>query len=207
LDEKGKMKSEYQLKGRGEWTGVMISKNKKYLNVHTILNHITEEAESVMLNDEGNVLWSVKHNLFGVYPSPNGKYIVGIPTIEWGDAPICVYNEKGLVKEIKKDSRSWKLSFSKDGSWFAVTLAIRIEGKEKYRADLIVFDDKGNELWRKNSIARGDAAYSCPIDITDDDIITVITGGDEYKIYHFDKKGNLIKEEQGNLKMFREFKR
>ncbi|MDI6703292.1 MAG: hypothetical protein QME40_01265 [bacterium] len=203
LNEKGEMKSEYQVKGQREWTGVMVSKNKKYLNVHSIINYEKEEAESIMLNDEGKVLWSVKHNLFEVYPSPNGKYLVGLPTIEWSDAPIYVYNEKGLVREIKKDDLSCRLSFSKDGSYFAVTLTTRIEGED--RADLIVFDGEGNELWRKNGITRGIAADYCPINITDDDIITVMTGGDEYKIYHFDKKGNLVKEEQGNLELLRQF--
>lgn len=69
----------------------------------------------------------------------------------------------------------------------------------------MIVDKNENELWRKNDLTRGTAAHDCPISISDDDTITVITGVDEYKAYRFSKGGNLISAEKGNLDLFRTY--
>jgi hypothetical protein len=130
LDEKGSVKKEVPLQryipDKQSPARINIAKNRQYIRINTPIKEDEHgdlvEAESVILDTAGNVLWSIKHNLSIVYLSPDGKYIVGVPTLDWSDAPIYVYNEKGLVKEIKKNTSWWDIDFSADGSYFAVTI-------------------------------------------------------------------------------------
>lgn len=200
LDERSKLKSSVartpSVPGKSG-SIVRSAKNKKYIALNNILKYNqpaerVEDGELIMLNDDGSELWKRPHNFANIIPSPNGRYILGTPDSAFGGAPISVINEKGVIKEIKKDSRRWKIDFSKDGSYFAVTIQTRIEGDEKYRADLIVLSESGEELWRINSIARGTASDSCPVTITDDDLIIVTTGVPEFQEYRFDKQGNRV---------------
>ena len=121
-------------------------------------------------------------------------------------------DQKKVVREIEKDDQSWDVDFSKDGSYFAVkvvTIKRKMDGARRvreYAAHLIVFGSRGNELWRKENIARGEASFASRVKISDDDIITVMTGVGEYKIYSFDKNGELVREQKGNLELLRRFK-
>jgi hypothetical protein len=198
---------------------VSVSKNKKYLSINTPMEGFevgdVVRKRSIILDDTGRELWELKHDLHEVHLSQNGKYIVGYLGPHVG-GPIYVYNEKGLVREIEMHDISWSVGFSKEGSYFAVTIRTidsekikkakeydRLQNPEEARkirhearkAHLIVFDDKGNELWRRKNIAKGSASASCSINISDDDIITVTTGVPEFKVYRFDKEGNSIQKE------------
>jgi hypothetical protein len=177
---------------------VGISKNRKYLAIYTpvvttpieLRGKITDWEESgyikndtVIMDTEGNKLWSVVLECSGnPHISSNGKYIVDIDVGGELDGPSVIYNENGMVKEI------WALGcfavdFSKDGSWFAVIT--------ERRHDLIVFDEKGNELWKKRNFGEGWDSEKC-LNISEDDIITIIFGMNQDIKYRFDKKGNLI---------------
>ncbi|MEW6607028.1 MAG: hypothetical protein AB1414_06180 [bacterium] len=227
LDKYGEIKKEIDTSNKTLW--VKLSKNKEYILVEKtfypeVSGNISEKVEGIekveseVLNKEGKILWNVTHKLAVTYLSPNGKYIVGnfshFSPEGWGYS-VLIYNEKGLVKVVKNERMQPHIDFSKDGSWFAVTIGTidwKLSDKilEKTgrhgggRAHhLIVFDEKGNELWRKENIAKGwdeilgldfpDEIWS--LNISNDDIITVITWhvGTNKKIKHcFDKEGNLI---------------
>lgn len=201
-DEKGNIKQRVKLlktiPGKS-WSNVSESKNKKYIAINNIgvydqKGEWIENAEMIMLNSQGEELWRMKHNLANIIPSPNGKYIVGVPDAAFGGAPISMFNEKGLIKEIAKDDRAWNVDFSKDGSFFAVTVVTydKIKkGSEKYQGHLIVLDEEGNELWRKKNITIGDSSFS-EVNITDDDTVSLTTGLPERKVYRFDKEGDPI---------------
>lgn len=197
------------------WSSVRVSKGRRYIGVNSVNKYSREvviDADFAMFDDEGRELWKMKHHLTSIIPSPNGEYVVGIRDAAIGDAPIYVYNAKGLVREIEKDDQSWDVDFSKDGSYFAVkvvTIKRKMDGARRvreYAAHLIVFGSRGNELWRKENIARGEASFASRVKISDDDIITVMTGVGEYKIYSFDKNGELVREQKGNLELLRRFK-
>ena len=160
------------------WSTVRKAKNNRYLAINNV--HIydqkaerIEDAEMVMLSNDGEELWRMKHNLASIIPAPNGKYIVGVPDAASGDAPVNVFNEKGLIKEIAKDDQAWSMDFSIDGSFFAVTVVTfdkTKKGAGKYKGHLIVVDEGGNELWKIENIATGESSFS-EIKISEDDVI------------------------------------
>ena len=197
------------------WSSVTISKGRKFIGVNSVIEYSREnvrDADFIMFDDEGRELWKMKHHLTHIIPSPNGEYTLGIPDPAIGDAPIYMYDAKGLVREIRKDNRSWDVDFSKDGSYFAVKMVtVKQEGEADRKvleaaAHLIVFDSRGKELWRKENITSGPASFACRVKISDADVITVITGVGEYRILTFDKNGKLLQERQGDLEALRRFK-
>jgi RNase H-fold protein (predicted Holliday junction resolvase) len=198
---------------------VIISENRKYIAVTT--PEVSEEYkkkfdweefeemfeemcdyDTVIMDTEGNELWSVVQDNSYVYISPNGKYGINFVGGE-GNIGGAVYINKDGIKNLTP--KHWDFQgvyFSNDGTWFAVT----VEGNETILTEsgkyggyishhyLIVFDERGNELWRKENIAEGDWNIE-EVSISDDNIITVITGNyitSEKIRYYFDKKGNLI---------------
>jgi len=216
LDQRGNTKKEVRLlenaPGKG-WSTVIVSTNRKYMAVNNLYAiEGRKDRELLMLDDEGNELWRMKHHLATAIPSTNGKLVVGTGDPGWGEGPIYVYEEGRLIGQIQKDVPAWCVAFSMDGTWFVVTLVkrdreIRTESPiDRARADLIAFDDEVNELWRKEGIARGGAAMYCPVRISDNDTVTVMTGVGEYRIYQFDREGRLICEETGDLEQLRRFR-
>ncbi|MCL6612998.1 MAG: hypothetical protein K6U03_00010 [Firmicutes bacterium] len=211
LDIKGNIKKELF---RVSDKYVNIDKTKKYI---CLTGYTGDESGllvylSSIFDTNGNLLRTIKHPYSYVYVSPNGKYVIGSDA-EYPDEPIGIYDEKGLIKEIEKTGPGWKRDFSKDGTWFGVTVEMvdyellqrATTPEERYKtrtAHLIIFDDKGNELWRKENIAQGDAV-NCLIKILDDNKVIVMTG--DYKIYTFNEAGDLIKVEQGDLEQYRRF--
>jgi hypothetical protein len=220
LDIRGEIKKEisvqdYIPESKGP-ARVGVSKNKKYLRINAPVEVIPGKevlkSKIVVFNIEGDSLWGFKHKLQVLFLSPNGEYIVGVPDLEWGDAPVFMYDKNGnILKKIDKDDRGFDLDFSKDGSYFAVTIKkinrdVKTERVvDKLSADLIIYDVYGNELWRKENIAKG-ISSACKVRISNDNVISVITGLHEYMILYFDKEGNLIKKEQGDLELYRRFR-
>jgi hypothetical protein len=217
FDSSGKLKKEipvqkYIPKKRSPGS-VGISDNEKYLwiNTPTKEDKGISRVSTVVFDSDGKRLWGFEHNSASMYLSPNGEYIVGFPDLECGECPILVYNKNGkILEEIGKDDQSYDIAFSKDGSYFAVRV-IKIDWEmetnihiNRQSADLLVIDDQGNELWRKEKIAKGDASFG-EVKISNDTII-FMTGFGEFKIYYFDKNGGLLKTEQGDIKRAKEFK-
>ena len=217
LDIRGNIKKELiKIPYKLGFRNINIDKTKKYICLTTYTgdeNGLPVHVSSIF-DADGNLLRTIKHHYPYVYVSPNGKYVVG-SDVEYFDEPIGIYNEEGLIKEIEKTSSTWNVDFSEDGSWFGVVVeaidhellrkATTPEERDRaYTAHLIVFDEKGNELWRKENIAQG-SATNCLIKILDNDIVIMMTGLYDHKIYTFDKMGNLIKIEQGNLEQYRRF--
>jgi hypothetical protein len=209
LDEKGNIKKELPIQryipGEQSPADINVSENKKYLCITSVKkwSEVGEalDGESVILNTDGDILWKTKHSLSSVKVSPNGQYVIGAE-IDWGGYPLQIFYRNGLVREIKKDDQLWTARFSKDGSLCALTVFTfdrQLWGKKGanyYIKHLILFDDKGNELWRKENISRGEAAvWSRITNITDDSVTVFTVEKPSLKIYHFDKDGNLIKEE------------
>ncbi len=202
LDENGNEKNSIGLLNTipgNSWSSVSKSKNQKYITINNIYNYNQkeekiEDAKMIMLNDEGVELWSMKHNLANIIPSPNGKYVVGTLDAAFGDAPIYVFNEKGLITKIAKDDQAWDIDFSNDGSFFALTIVTfdkTKKGIEKCQGHLIVLNEEGNELWRRANIAMGENSF-CEVNISNDNIISLTTGLTERKVYHFDNQGHTI---------------
>ncbi|MBU1261649.1 hypothetical protein KKG61_02510 [bacterium] len=220
FSEKEKKKKEILLQEitpKGWRTNVGFSKNKKYIGVTSKITRYSQEwldegpseAKFTMIDTNGQILWEAVTNLdepFGI--SPNGQYIVctGDTTGDYWDYMPSVWNSKGLVKKMFGE-KEWYgvdpyLDFSKDGNWFAViagkgetilTENGRYGGCIPHRY-LIVFDEKGNELWRKEIAV--DPWMIDSMNISDDDVITVTMwhfyGAEKEKVYRFDKKGKLI---------------
>ncbi|MCK4421997.1 hypothetical protein KAW18_18145 [candidate division WOR-3 bacterium] len=219
FNEKGNLKKDIDVQGYiPEKKGparVGVSQNGKYLRINAPVEVIPGKevlkSRIVVFNTEGDSLWGFKHKLQNIYLSPNGEYMVGVPDLEWGDAPVFMYDKDGnILKKIEKEDQSCDISFSNDGSYFAVLVTrINYEMKtekhgERYSADLVVVDAQGNELWRKEEIAIGYASKG-RVNISND-TISVITGFGEYKIYHFNKDGKLLKTEQSNVEHLMNFK-
>jgi hypothetical protein len=128
----------------------------------------------------------------------------------WEEGPVVVYNKDGKILSEMENNAFNDISFSKDGGYFAVILeGIDREMKtERYAdrayADLVVVDAQGKELWKKEKIARGWAS-SAKVNISADTVI-VMTGGEELKVYYFNKDGKLLKTEQGDIEQLRNFK-
>ncbi len=183
------------------WSRIKISKNKKYIAINNVYDYnpkgeTVKDAEMIILNDEGKESWRMKHNLYSVIPSPRGDIIVGAPDPAFAGAPIFIFNEKGLIKKIPKDGLFWNVAFSNNGNFIALTIVTfdeTKEGIEKYLGHLIVIDDEGNELWRKEKITR--AISSNEVDITDNDVISLTTGWPERKVFLFNKHGESINQQ------------
>jgi hypothetical protein len=201
---------------------VDITDNRQYFALYThvsfsVKNEYQEKKESksqvVVFDTSGNKSWEIEETEFpiAVHLSPNGEYLVGAPDTEWGGAPVLVYNKSGkMLKKVKKDDQGCRISFSNDGSYFAVVITkIDWELKtdkhyDRISSDLVVVDAQGNELWRKEKIAKG-VGSGGKVKISND-VISVITGVGECKVYYFDKNGKLLKTEQGDVEQLRNFK-
>jgi len=214
LDVNGKLKKEIPVQryilGKQSPARISISKNEKFLAINTPIKEDEKGIwgkNTVVFNSDGDRLWGFDHNLVTIYLSPNGEYMVGQG---WESGPVVVYGKDGkTLREIENNGLN-DISFSDDGNYFAVILeGIDREMKtERYvdraYADLVVVDAQGNELWRKEKIAKG-SATGAEVKISNGNI-TVITGVGEYKVYHFDKDGKLLKTEQGDVGQLRNFK-
>jgi hypothetical protein len=215
FDGKGKLKKEisvqeYVSERKGGPASVEIPKGGKYLAINAPIEADEKGIwgkNTVVFNADGDRLWGFDHGLVSVYLSPNGEYMVGQG---WESGPVIVYSKKGeILKEIDNDGFS-DISFSDNGSYFAVILkgVDREMETERYvdrvYANLIVVNAQGAELWRKERIARG-MAYGAEVKISND-VISVITGVGEYKMYSFDRNGKLLKTEQGDVEQLRNFK-
>jgi hypothetical protein len=174
------------------------------------------EGETIVLNTEGDILQRIKTSGDCDFVSPNGNYVIDTDVSGESAGPLVIYDENGTVKEIPVTHiGDGELDFSKDGTWFAMVIetvdtkqlreaqkydkaqnyeVARKLRKEARRTHLVVFDEKGNELWRKE-VAR-DPWIIDTVSISEDDIITVTMwhfyGSEKGRVYHFDKKGNLI---------------
>ena len=132
------------------------TKNEDFIGINTIVyknnkNEIKEGIFSV-LNDNGEILWEIKHkdDIYKITPFPNGKNAIAELNPENGKAPLLLYDSDGLSGKIEKPTRSYKYDISSDGNFIAVTM--NIGGKEK-REDrkgyLSLFSNKGSKIWTK----------------------------------------------------------
>ena len=210
LDEKGNTKKEMSIQKHAY---VYLSKNKMYICINTpskIGEKGTEETKNVIVDDNGKILWSVKGDIGRVGISPNGKYVVADTVTGESTGSICIYYEGGkLVKKIEKYSIGWDIDFSIDGEFFAMVIQI-INWKsgvnrhvDKYSACLLVCDEKGVELCKKENIAKGDASI-CKVKVNNENVVIIRTG--DYKLFYYDRMGGLIKQEQSDKTSLKNFK-
>lgn len=219
LDRKGNVNKEVSLQryslNMQSPAYCVFTRNKKYLYVYTPLK---EDAKSELIlartdvyDATGNFMWSAKHKLSYVYLSPNGKYFIGMPTEEWDEGPISIYNREGIVKKISKKADCIDVDFSEDGSFFAVVMRttdnnIKSDNfSDKLNSVLVVYDNNGNELWRKENLSKG-ASSACDVKILQNNEIVVMTGVGDYRMLYFDVSGKKVKEIQGDVKTMRNFK-
>jgi len=213
FDNRGKLKKEIPVQklilGKQSPADITVSKNEQYLAINTPIREDEKgiwENNTVVFNSEGDRLWGFEHNLVAIYLSPNGEYMVGQG---WESGPVVVYNKKGKILRELENNEFNDISFSEDGSYFAVIIGkidwgIKTETHvDRQSADLVVIDAQGNELWSKEKIAKGWEASGVKVKISDNTII-VITG--EFKVYYFSKDGKLLKVEKSNLGQYRSFK-
>ena len=184
------------------WSKVFVSKNGKYAAVNNVYKYnqkeSIEDAEVVVLNWEGEEMWKAKHHFSSFMVSPNGKYLLAIPDEANGYAPISVFNAKGIAGSIKKIDQVWEADFSNNGSFFAVAVPVSsgsATGQYRYQFDLVVSDENGKELWRKENITSLESEFFPNVKIVDD-VIVVIDNIDYdphiIKEYRFDKQGNQL---------------
>lgn len=221
LSETGKLKKEIPVQrfipGKQDPAGIVVSKNRKYIAINNVKARdkqkgVIENSETEVLDTDGNVLWKVGHLLPGAMVSTNGEYILGADDECGGPCPVQVFNKTGLIAEINKNDIGYDVDFSNDGSFFAATTTTidwemnTSKHVDRYAGHLHVYDSTGKELWRKDNISKGESSF-CEVKISSDDVINVMTGVNGYKLYQFDKEGNLLKEEQGTPESLRNFKK
>ncbi len=124
----------------GDYAEVVISQNERYIGITTPTKWYRGEHESrfEMYDVDGNLLWQMEGLGTGPYiPSPDGRLAVGEPSIEVENAPIEIWNKKGLVKKIEKEFSGFWLSFSQDGTYMGIGIPLDYDTP---KGKLIVFD-------------------------------------------------------------------
>lgn len=189
-----------------QWAGTNISKNKKYIAVTNVYGYAAESVtrgEVIIYDNEGNEQWRRKDSHFAdAIPSPNGRYALAMGDSSCGDCPVSLLNKNGIVRAIDKSELNWSYDFSEDGSFFAIIVPTIVKGEGlniTYRTDLILFNESGNELWRKNNLSSG-IGGSSQVTISSDGtikvnivlIVNLSAPQPEYKEYIFDKQGNQL---------------
>jgi len=172
------------------WSRVSFSKNGKYIAINNIYEYDqkleqVEKAEVLVLDDRGNSLWKMKHKLAHLKLSPNGKFIVGISSAEWKEAPLLLYDRNGLIKEIPKSSESYNVEFSDNNDYIVVAL------NDKNKSSVEVIDGNGSRLWTREFIGNvGSPGIS-------KDGRKIAVGGSSYEnrfLAVFDDNGNKLWE-------------
>lgn len=232
LDIKGRILFELKEKPYEiNFGNINISKNKRYICITTwtkkkfitkVRNSDTgviedcEEPlfESRIYNTDGILLRTIKQSNSYVYVSPNGEYVVGSGAFEdYGD--ITMYNEKGFITGIERNGGSWHIDFSDDGSWFIVIkemfdnkifMHAKTNGERSISRpiDLIAFDKKGNEVWRKEKFIY-DTPFTLKVD--EKNLIIIMTGYGDYNKYIYNYKGELIIKQKIDRKQYINFYR
>ena len=221
INKKGEVISEFPLlkevevrvgeevEGEGIMTFSKVeeSDNGKYIAVNNIYEYSgkgenVEKADAIILDSEGKEVWRIKEHYYdGIVPSPNGKYVLA--GVSLGNFSTYLINKDGLEKEIKSEDDMSAPVFSMDGSFFAVqtTTLDHNMGKtenflDNFQGNLLLIDENGNELWRKEKVFIGDD-HSFTISIIEDDTVpngvVIAIEASSGKIFRFDKNGNELK--------------
>lgn len=210
LNENGNIKKSIKLleldfqKG---YSTVEVSKNQSCVAINNLKGVNTEKGwaikntETIVLNDDGEELWSLKNKFFNdAFPSPNCKYIVGQAYDEQALGSLQVVNKNGLEsKWITRDDQGWGIDFSQDGKFVAISVVKFDREIGKMGLYLVVLDENGDELWRKDKLAVGRIS-SGDVVVSDDNIVSLTipiwnedTKSINYKTYRFDlMNGNLV---------------
>ena len=219
LNNNGKLKKEIFLRQNNKNTlgTFSISENNRFVVITYITRKIQDdiyrgivEAESIILSIDGDELWNTKHHLTQVEISPNGTYIIG-NDIESNSTPIVIIYQGGKIIEINKHRRGWIQYYLQNGKYCALRVIVfdpKIKnGVEKDIAKLVLIDEKGNILWTKDNIVKGEAAIWTRLNKTTDNTIVLTvempeSGNtlEQYKIFKFDIEGNIIKENDNKEK-------
>ncbi|PKM99724.1 MAG: hypothetical protein CVU78_04830 [Elusimicrobia bacterium HGW-Elusimicrobia-2] len=138
-------------RSRAKVSGKYIGVSSKIGGYDKEGNRRASAGNFVMIDSEGNILWKFKKHLDYFHPSPDGKYVVGVPNGEWSESPLYIYNSKGIViKEIQKPNDGYKIDFSKNGE----LIALGLNDTRTRRGYLTLLDKNGNEKWRKEITER-----------------------------------------------------
>ncbi|MEN3044949.1 MAG: hypothetical protein ABDH37_07040 [Candidatus Hydrothermales bacterium] len=185
LDKKGKVKKKINI-GYKDVFKVNKSKNEKFIGIKVLENNDKTKAKFMMFNKDGKKLWEINEYLYNFVVSPDGKYVIEIPSIEYGhQAPLRMLGSKGLIKEIPKPHISIGIDFSENGEY----VVIGLNNRKKKEGYLLLIDRYGEELWRHTV---GTAVGAISISPTGK-FISGIGSQDTLNIlFVFDKIGNLI---------------
>lgn len=158
------------------------------------------KSKFTLFNENGDVVWETDELNGGeggpsFEVSDDGETVIVYDFVFGGSVGgyLAFYNSKGLIKEITplegKRFDNGYVSFSGDGKFCAVVTSMPHQW-------LILFDNLGNELWRKE--LGGDRAYIGSVSPTGKYIIA-LAHSDKLRVnvtYCFDDKGNILWKEE-----------
>jgi len=103
----------------------LVSLNGKFIGITTPIECSKGECETrfTMMTDKGDVIWEIEGLGTGPYePSPDGKWAIGLPSVEVAEAPLEIYNKNGLFKKIENPYGIIEYCFSNDGEYLAISV-------------------------------------------------------------------------------------
>ncbi|MEW6103774.1 MAG: WD40 repeat domain-containing protein [bacterium] len=159
FNEEGKVSLKVKKERENEWVG--ISKNGKYVKIQAINDpkayYKTGETTLELKDHKGNTLYKIDGVPDCAEISPNGAIVATCPSFPGHISDYYIglsfYSPSGsLTKRIDNIKLSGASAFSKDGSLY-VTASILEKRDESFKGrknSLVVFNTKGEELWRYN---------------------------------------------------------
>jgi hypothetical protein len=205
LNEKGEMKKSISISKK--LRKVMISKNGKNISITRPLKydkygHWIKQAELKLLDEEGNVIcWSDKlkpeenHLYYDVLGNGESVVIYSVFT-----GVLAFYNRKDSTLKFTKafvppySTMNFWTDYSYNGEYYVMNIAPE---HKQGRAMVILFDKKGNELWRDET----DENFACKVAISSKGNYVAIMAKDvrsqEKFIYLYNNQGELIGKRRG----------
>jgi len=160
----------------------LVSLNGKFIGITTPIECSKGECETrfTMMTDKGDVIWEIEGLGTGPYePSPDGKWAIGLPSVEVAEAPLEIYNKNGLFKKIENPYGGCDYVFSNNGQYLAVAVRESPLWEEPAKGYFMLLNSSGQIKWRRDDLKIVSSLYFSP----SSEKIVFISGNDTSDIF------------------------